>query len=505
MTFSPLLHSAVYRSFVAKAAMKHIQKLLIFSIIFICHLSHARSAPQPISPVLLIPGVGGTVLQVEDLDRDIWVSFESFMTSLPNVAWNNFELPEGPFLDFADNDFRKYALGLYRSAGEIAPVFTKRAVTVPYALQEGQGPSCKFNTKGGGLCGIQYVVDFLETPWEGPLNIMVNLFTQFATFNNYAALIQFLELNKGLEPGRTLFGFPYDWRHSVRRPAMLFRLDQTLKSISRDGARPVSIVSHSMGGLIVKAYINYYQRHAEKYIKTWIALGSPFQGAGGDILSSFFSGFTIGNISICNCTARQLAVQSPATMEMMPPENSSLSSNLTIEIKSGNERKIINGTDSILNLIQAAYTQHQFKANGKNYAWPLSTQARDWAKDTRTELQKAQIPSKIKIYAVYGSEVSTPFSAAINMKSSYEPSDLICEKNGCAENTCTTATKACALNFSYQKGDGMVTAESAANPYGPGKYSNLLRYDAGAVSHENLIKPVSGMYEQYAEWLGLSP
>lgn len=460
--------------------------------------------PKPVNPVLLVPGVGGTVLQLAKTTKDVWINLDHFLRSLPDVAWESYKLPGKPFYDTADNDFRQFALGKYRALGEIGPVFSEQDITVPYALKAGHEPTCEHNRKAGGLCGIEYVVDFPDSTENTTFSRALDLFTEHASFNNYAAFIHYLEKNIGLIPGKNLFGFAYDWRQSVRAPATLLRLDDTLRTISNDGAVPASVFTHSMGCMVMKSYINAFPENAARFIKTWIAVAGPFQGVGGEILGSFFSGYMLGNPTVCNCSARQLAVQSPALMDLMPSSQSVLPP-LTLQIRTPSQRTLVQGTAEILELIESAYRNHSFSHGTQSVPWPLSHHAREWATETQEKLQAATIPSSMRIYAVSGLGMDTPYGGTLRMEDGYKPGDLICEKEGCPENQCTLSARSCEIEFDYTTGDGTVVGTSSANPYGLGEFPNLMRRQVFKVSHQDLIKPNSGMYDTYAQWLGFSP
>jgi putative cell wall-binding protein/pimeloyl-ACP methyl ester carboxylesterase len=86
----------------------------------------------------------------------------------------------------------------------------------------------------------------------------------------YSAICNRLE-NEGYE----VIKFPYDWRLSYETNAE--RLNETIDDIlSTKNISRVNIISHSMGGLVTKAYINKYS--GDK-IKKWIACAPPQLGA----------------------------------------------------------------------------------------------------------------------------------------------------------------------------------------------------------------------------------
>ncbi len=44
----------------------------------------------------------------------------------------------------------------------------------------------------------------------------------------------------------------------------------------------VDLVTHSMGGLVVKSFLAQYPEEFERYVRTWIAVAVPFGGAPGE-------------------------------------------------------------------------------------------------------------------------------------------------------------------------------------------------------------------------------
>ncbi|GAB2258559.1 hypothetical protein Droror1_Dr00014719 [Drosera rotundifolia] len=53
-----------------------------------------------------------------------------------------------------------------------------------------------------------------------------------------------------------------------------------------------NIITHSMGGILVKCFLSLHPDIFEKYVKNWIAIAAPFQGAPGYITSTFFNGMS---------------------------------------------------------------------------------------------------------------------------------------------------------------------------------------------------------------------
>ncbi len=72
--------------------------------------------------------------------------------------------------------------------------------------------------------------------------------------------------------------FSYDWRRSSRDNALLLKdfIDYQLASSPHD---KVTLVGHSMGGLVSMHYLNSEPAHAEQSVQRLITLGTPFRGA----------------------------------------------------------------------------------------------------------------------------------------------------------------------------------------------------------------------------------
>jgi pimeloyl-ACP methyl ester carboxylesterase len=91
----------------------------------------------------------------------------------------------------------------------------------------------------------------------------------------YGKLLQDLE-NDGYHSGTTLFVFPYDWRLGVRNAAAaLANTVAAARAASPDGK--ISIVAHSMGGLIVKDYLAGISDTS--FVDKLVLLGAPQLGS----------------------------------------------------------------------------------------------------------------------------------------------------------------------------------------------------------------------------------
>lgn len=454
-------------------------------------------------PVLLVPGMGGSILRSADGDYD-GISLKTAISSLPN------ELTNGHlFADPADNMYRKYMLLKYRSDGRCLPVFTRQPLLPPYALDPaGAAPEtlCLYNFEPGGLCGIEYPVDLHYSGTESVADLITEHYFNHSALNNYAQLVKFLK-GFGYVPEQSLFGFSYDWRQSNRNAETMQRLDATLEKIyRRNNQKKVSVFSHSLGCMVVKLYIALYPENAKKYIGQWIAAGAPFQGTAGYLLSSLISGYALGDNEICGCTARALMVQIPSVLEMMP--SSWYEKNIGPAIVTASWRgghKQFTGHQQIATLLDEAYKTHTFRYDDQTVHWPFSTSAFAWSLGTREILDKADPVDDIEHYVVYGVKSKTAFSPVYKVSGqNFEASELLCLKNGCQQNRCISCTAECQPAWDFIDGDGIAPAQSASTPYARREPARLVKYEVPGVSHRELIDNNGEIYAHFQEWLGLT-
>ncbi|HZG14637.1 MAG TPA: S8 family serine peptidase [Candidatus Bathyarchaeia archaeon] len=176
------------------------------------------------TPVILIPGIGGSQLYTEDDDLS-WIGVWEVLANAPIIH----DLELEPEKDGSTKMISKNDVKIHTSS-------------VNY-----------------GLYGI----------------------SQLTSINNeeavqYAYMIEDL-VKEGYIPGKTLFGMPYDWRMNISDHHKL--LKQTISTaLKESGASKVNIVAHSMGGLLVKDYL-LANKTAGKQVNSVITIGTPFLGA----------------------------------------------------------------------------------------------------------------------------------------------------------------------------------------------------------------------------------
>jgi len=132
--------------------------------------------------------------------------------------------------------------------------------------------------------------------------------------------MSYLQLVLTLARETRLYEFPYDWRQSIVRTA-----DTLATSLERwASAQPdrcFTLVCHSMGGLVARAYMAKYPREAERRVKRLIMLGTPLQGAPEATL--LFSGDAPQSRIITHLhpgnDAISFAANLPSVYQLLPP------------------------------------------------------------------------------------------------------------------------------------------------------------------------------------------
>lgn len=119
-----------------------------------------------------------------------------------------------------------------------------------------------------------------QTP-EADLGLTGNLYA-----GAYQGTIDFL-VSAGYTLNKDLFVFPYDWRKDISSTAPL--LDQKIESIkTQTGSQKVDIVAHSMGGLVARNYIADPTKAGK--VRKLITLGTPHLGAVDTLNKLFYGG-----------------------------------------------------------------------------------------------------------------------------------------------------------------------------------------------------------------------
>jgi len=141
--------------------------------------------------------------------------------------------------------------------------------------------------------------------FEGTINLEpdgildeVRVVPLFYSIDVYGKLIDQLRLSR--EESREVIPFAYDWRGDLMEAVR--SLDDHIRRLRAEGKNNISIVAHSMGGLIVSYYLRYGTQDIDSAVETWkgaesltsvVLAGVPFLGVMNSFRNMNF-GVTVG-------------------------------------------------------------------------------------------------------------------------------------------------------------------------------------------------------------------
>lgn len=377
------------------------------------------------------------------------------VTSGASVAWKKL------WVSFTDQNqvARQYLSGVFNGS-EVVPRY------VPYDIVSRQD--------GFGLCSI----DTLNPDAAGLVE---------SNFYYYRQLIEHL-VSIGYEPGVTLFGFPYDWRQSVRHPATLNRLRSLINRVSYTTKTSVDIITHSMGGLITKSYFARFG--ADASVSNWIAVGTPWRGGSALAYQALLVGYDLGTErpvgGLSPALAKQLELQFPSVYELLPDThrwrefdsdgNRALPWVRYTLTSQPNEWVLAKSESELHNLFAGVNQNNRYEfVSGRVEPNPLNEMAWNHAKETHRlmaglEAQWARAPpTDLRFTNIYGNSTNTPYGLSFpNPVSSIQ------------------ALSTAAYNLDrFPYGDGTVGQTSARDP-GLAADSTHILTDA-SVDHVGLI------------------
>lgn len=234
----------------------------------------------------------------------------------------------------------------------------------------------------------------------------------------------------GYQEGKTLFGFGYDFRQSNRFQETIDRLAEKLESVyTASGGKRINIITHSMGGLLVKCFMSLHSDIFEKYVQNWIAVAAPFQGAPGYVTSTFLNGMSFvegweSNFFISKWSMHQLLIECPSIYELMGCPDFTWQHVPLLEIwkenqgGDGNSNIMLESYSMVeaVSIFTQALSNNTVNYDGADIPLPFNLQILKWANETRKVLSSAKVPPQVKFYNIYGTNFETPHSVCYGSK-----------------------------------------------------------------------------------------
>jgi pimeloyl-ACP methyl ester carboxylesterase len=116
----------------------------------------------------------------------------------------------------------------------------------------------------------------LPATWANPDNLQLHDPLKKAGWRD---LKKILTEQKGLAENITLIDCPYDWRVPLDTAVSTYLLPAIRQAQGGDPTKKVNIIAHSMGGLLVRAFIQKYPDSAWQAIANFSMVGTPNKGS----------------------------------------------------------------------------------------------------------------------------------------------------------------------------------------------------------------------------------
>ncbi len=156
---------------------------------------------------------------------------------------------------------------------------------------------------------------YLELNQDGTADGSPNIFTVATGAEKLCYLKPALAFNKAC----LLFEFPYDWRLPVQVNGD--RLGEALERWADDDPRmQFTLVGHSMGGLVSRAFVARHPEQAKRRVKRVIMQGTPHFGAAGAI-ADLMEGNRMMAIATAlneNNAIRRFVLNMPSAYQLLP-------------------------------------------------------------------------------------------------------------------------------------------------------------------------------------------
>lgn len=277
----------------------------------------------------------------------------------------------------------------------------------------------------------------------------------------------------GYVPGKTLFGFPYDFRRSVRDKEVIEKLSSLIDRVSKlSPTGKVDVISHSMGGVLMKSFLVEKAQFRQK-IRKWIPIGTPWLGS-TMAFHACIKGYNLDiPIGLRESVAKQLEFGWPPTFELMPNFKAQLWANNTpwISYVINGQLKNISRESDVIQLFRDVNEDHYFErlTTGQRILQPFDMSMYNY---TRTTIEKLNEYGKeisgLEIHNIVGDGMNTRFG--VQFKDSVSSVRELKDK---------------VPSFTYTYGDGTVPIQSALSS----GFKNVTDYILGEpVEHQKLIE-----------------
>jgi len=240
--------------------MSHFGSCILFLLfsIFVC----SSSSLSGLSPIVFIPGDGGNQLEARLAKPEDSSGCPTVTSSWYRLWLDVWQLTKGKLGCWAENIKLVYNK-TSRTSSNVEGVFTR----VP-----GWGDTSS--------------MEYLDPSWSAWV---------LGDAGNYLHdMVEFL-VSKGYTRGLDLRGAPFDFRFAPQSQDQYFRkLKQLIEDLYHDNNdRPVTIITHSMGGLFGLHFLQQQPRAwLDKFIHSFIPVSTPWAGAALQMLT-YASGYNM--------------------------------------------------------------------------------------------------------------------------------------------------------------------------------------------------------------------
>lgn len=189
-------------------------------------LSPFSPPSKPVSPLLIIPGFGGTSINFQfDGKKEMehaWISLDNVLT-----GWHGSR----------NKLFVETLIGMFNASTGLME-----------SLKYGYKGNLSITEMDFGLRAITSLLDDRARWWIEEFSYIKE---KLSALFYYDILVSWLMDDCGYEKGRNLFGFGFDFRQSNRASITMNRLMKKLEDVfEKSGRRKIHVVCHSMGGLM---------------------------------------------------------------------------------------------------------------------------------------------------------------------------------------------------------------------------------------------------------------